>query len=77
MLKITSSKVSAGPLYMYFDLCVSTLISGPNKDKALLYGLKRSVANGLMKMRNLYIMNYCSITNEENRDLIAIAPNDI
>ena len=74
MLKITSSKVSAGPLYMYFNLCVATLMSGPWKKKALLYGLTKSVAHRLIKMRTLYIMNYCSITTEENRHLLAIAP---
>ena len=77
-LEITSSKVSAGPLYIHFDLCVSfALDRGPNDGKALLYGLTKSVAHRLIKMRRLYIMNHCSITTEENRNLLAIAPLDI
>ena len=71
-LEITSSKVSAEPLYFNDGtLCVRFALTR-NDDRALLYGLTESVAKRLERMRLLYIVNFCSITKEENRDLLEI-----
>ena len=76
-LEITSSKVSAEPLYFNDGtLCVRFALTG-NDDRALLYGLTESVAERLKKMRYLYIVNFCSIIKRDHRDLLRIAPVDI
>ena len=76
-LEITSSKVSAEPLYFNDGtLSVDFALTG-NDDGAILYGLTESVAKRLEKMRRLYIVNFCSIMNDENRDILRVCPVDI
>ena len=76
-LEIMSSKVSAEPLYFNDGtLSVDFALTG-NDDGAILYGLTESVAKRLEKMRRLYIVNFCSIMNVENRDILRVCPIDI